>query len=197
MQSASNSFFRCGHHGYNTGAQKYMIENKTVPLIIGASGLAIAVNVYRMINSHGFPLIFTRGLTLFKLSTVDYYAYLLLYCIVYVIPLAALVLIFAVSLGTRKTQARHGKFLTLVSGFMMFGLGVRPRPAEQHHDRGWALDTGPDGGCYRRFFNEKRDTERRRKRRGRLRVMRPTPHFPDACAGCLLRTCRPALPENP
>ena len=66
-----------------------MIEKKTVPLIIGASGLAIAVNVYGIINSHGFPLIFTRGLTLFKLSTVDYYAYLLLYCIVYVIPLAA------------------------------------------------------------------------------------------------------------
>ena len=35
-----------------------------------------------------------------------------------------LVLIFAVSLGTKKTEARQGKFLTLVSGFMMFGLGL-------------------------------------------------------------------------
>jgi hypothetical protein len=99
-------------------------SKRTVPMLAGASLLAIAVNFYEMVSSLGFPLIFTRGLTLFKLSAVDYYSYLLLYCIVYVIPLAALVLIFAVSLGTRKTEARPGKFLNLVSGFMMFGLGL-------------------------------------------------------------------------
>jgi hypothetical protein len=99
-------------------------SKRTGPMLAGASLLAIAVNFYEMVSSLGFPLIFTRGLTLFKLSTADYYSYLLLYCVVYVIPLAALVIIFAVSLGTRKTKARHGKFLNLVSGFMMFGLGV-------------------------------------------------------------------------
>jgi hypothetical protein len=99
-------------------------SKRTFPLLAGASLLAIAVNAYEMVSSLGFPLVFTRGLTLFKLSTVDYYSYLLLYCIVYVIPLAGIVLVFVISLGARSVHNWQGKSLNLTSGFMMFGLGV-------------------------------------------------------------------------
>jgi hypothetical protein len=99
-------------------------SRKTVRMIIGAGGLAIAVNAYEMISSLGFPLIFTRGLTLFKLSPADYYFYLLLYCIVYVLPMAVIVLVVAVSWNAKKMQGWQGNSLNLASGFMMVGLGL-------------------------------------------------------------------------
>lgn len=51
------------------------------------------------------------------------YLYLALYNLVYVVPLAAIVLLFAVTLGARKLSEFQGRVLKLLSGTMMLGLG--------------------------------------------------------------------------
>ncbi len=68
-------------------------------------------------------MVFTRILTLHRLSTTTYYLYLVLYNIVYVVPLFFIVLVFTITLGSRKLSERQGRTLKLVSGSMMLGLG--------------------------------------------------------------------------
>jgi NhaP-type Na+/H+ or K+/H+ antiporter len=70
--------------------------------------------------------VFTRILTLSDLSTPAYYGYLALYNLVYVLPLLAIVVVFAVTLGSRKLKIKEGegRVLKLLSGLMMLGLGL-------------------------------------------------------------------------
>ena len=93
-------------------------------VLVGTTALAIAANSYELLCTAGFPMVFTRILTLKDLSAVSYYSYLILYNVVYVIPLAVIVLIFTITLGKKKLSEWEGRILKLVSGIMMLGLGV-------------------------------------------------------------------------
>jgi hypothetical protein len=68
-------------------------------------------------------MVFTRILTLNALSLTSYYLYLVLYNVVYIIPLLLIVLAFSITLGSRKLSERQGRLLKLLSGLMMLGLG--------------------------------------------------------------------------
>jgi hypothetical protein len=86
--------------------------------------LAIAANFYELLCTAGFPMVFTRLLTLADLSPAGRYAYLAAYNLIYVLPLAAIVAVFAGTLGARKLTEREGRLLKLMSGVMMLGLGA-------------------------------------------------------------------------
>ena len=58
------------------------------------------------------------------LGTAGRYAYLAAYNLIYVLPLAAIVAVFAGTLGARKLTEREGRLLKLMSGLMMLGLGL-------------------------------------------------------------------------
>jgi hypothetical protein len=85
--------------------------------------LAIAANAYELLCTAGFPMVFTRILTLNHLSSGWYYLYLVLYNAVYVIPLASIVVIFTVTLGKKHLTEQQGRLMKLVSGTMMLSLG--------------------------------------------------------------------------
>mgnify|MGYP000326079675 CR=1 FL=1 len=55
------------------------------PLLVAALVLALAANTYELLCSSGFPLVYTRALTLSDLSTAGYYLYLAFYNLVYVL----------------------------------------------------------------------------------------------------------------
>ncbi len=86
--------------------------------------LAIAVNFYELLCTAGFPMVYTRLLTLADLTPGVRYAYLALYNVIYVIPLMVIVILFARTLGARKLTEREGRLLKLMSGLMMLGLGL-------------------------------------------------------------------------
>jgi cytochrome c biogenesis protein CcdA len=86
--------------------------------------LAVAANFYELLCTAGFPMVFTRLLTLADLGTAGRYAYLAAYNLIYVLPLAAIVAVFAGTLGARKLTEREGRLLKLMSGLMMLGLGL-------------------------------------------------------------------------
>jgi hypothetical protein len=92
-------------------------------LILGTITLAFAANTYELLCTAGLPMVYTRVLTMKNLPLSTYYFYLLLYNIVYVIPLTIIVGIFTYTLGRRKLQESEGRFLKLLSGLMMLGLG--------------------------------------------------------------------------
>ena len=93
-------------------------------LLAGTFTLAIAVNSYELLCTAGFPIIYTRTLTLHQLSDTRYYLYLALYNIIYIIPLIIIVALFTYTLGSRKLSQNEGRLLKLLSGVMMFLLGV-------------------------------------------------------------------------
>lgn len=93
-------------------------------LLPGALLLALAANSYELLCTLGLPMVFTRVLTLEQLPAWHYYGYLALYNLVYVIPLVLIVLLFVLSMGRRKLSESEGRFLKLLSGHMMGGLGL-------------------------------------------------------------------------
>jgi len=93
-------------------------------VLVGTVALAAVANSYELLCTAGFPLVFTRVLTLNELPTSTYYGYLVLYNIVYVIPLLVIVGVFVWTLGSRKLSENEGRFLKLMSGAMMLGLGL-------------------------------------------------------------------------
>ncbi|MDJ0951373.1 MAG: hypothetical protein QNJ94_20880 [Alphaproteobacteria bacterium] len=93
-------------------------------MLFGTVALALVANAYELLCTAGFPLVFTRVLTLHELSGLGYYAYLALYNVVYVVPLFVIVAAFTATLGTRKLSEAGGRSLKLLSGLMMLGLGA-------------------------------------------------------------------------
>lgn len=89
----------------------------------GTIALSIAANSYELLCTAGFPMIYTRLLTLSDLTPLQHYAYLGLYNLIYVIPLMIITIAFTFMLGSRKLSEEEGRLLKLVSGIMMLGLG--------------------------------------------------------------------------
>jgi hypothetical protein len=103
--------------------RKLVSSTALFPLIISTITLAIIANAYELLCTSGFPMVYTRILTLRELPTSLYYLYLIFYNLVYVIPLLIIVLVFTFTLGTRKLSETEGRGLKLISGLMMLGLG--------------------------------------------------------------------------
>jgi thiol-disulfide isomerase/thioredoxin len=93
-------------------------------LLLGTVLLAIVANSYELLCTAGFPMVYTRVLTMHQLSNFEYYLYLLFYNVIYIIPLLLIVVAFVITLGKRKLTMNEGRLLKLLSGMMMFGLGV-------------------------------------------------------------------------
>jgi len=107
-------------------------------MLAATAALAIVANAYELLCTAGFPMVFTRILTLHALPTAKYYGYLALYNAIYVTPLFAIVVAFAWTLGSRKLSEREGHLLKLLSGLMMAGLGVVLLAAPGWLARPWA-----------------------------------------------------------
>lgn len=86
--------------------------------------LAVAANFYELLCTAGFPMVYTRILTLAEPSQSVRYAWLALYNVVYVVPLALIVLAFVGTLSAHKLTEREGRLLKLMSGTMMLELGL-------------------------------------------------------------------------
>lgn len=101
-----------------------LIKATSLPsMMLGTIFLAAAANMYELLCTAGFPMLFTRILTLNNLSTMQYYSYLVLYNLVYVIPLTIIVIVVTITLGARKLTEKQGEKLKLISGIMMLLLG--------------------------------------------------------------------------
>ncbi len=100
------------------------LAESTLALIAATVIIAATVNIYELLCTFGFPMVYTRILTLRELHSSEYYLYLIFYNLVYIIPLAAIVLIFALTLGRKTFSQDWVKRLKLVSGFMILFLGL-------------------------------------------------------------------------
>lgn len=101
-----------------------ILAAERLPTMLAATVfLAIAANFYELLCTAGFPMVYTRLLTLAEPSSAGRHAWLAAYNLIYVLPLATIVVVFARTLGARKLTEREGRLLKLMSGLMMLGLG--------------------------------------------------------------------------
>jgi thiol-disulfide isomerase/thioredoxin len=102
-----------------------LISTDRLPVLLTSTVLlALVANSYELLCTAGFPMVYTRVLTLHQLDNTEYYLYLLLYNFIYVIPLLLIVSAFVITLGGRKLSLNEGRLLKLLSGIMMLGLGT-------------------------------------------------------------------------
>ena len=98
-------------------------EKSLAAVLTGTALLAVAANSYELLCTAGFPMVYTRILTLREVDPVVYYLYLALYNFVYIIPLLIIVTVFVLKFGQHKLSEREGRVLKLLSGMMMLALG--------------------------------------------------------------------------
>jgi len=92
--------------------------------LFGVFVLAILVQIVELMCTSGLPALFTRILTLQQLSSLSYYGYLALYDFAYMLDDVIVLSIGVFTLSQRRLQEREGRWLKLISGLVMVGLGV-------------------------------------------------------------------------
>ncbi|MDO9164365.1 MAG: NrdH-redoxin, partial [Methylococcaceae bacterium] len=86
--------------------------------------LAVLVQIVELVCTSGFPALYTRILTLNQLSGFGYYSYLLLYNAAYMFDDLLVLCVGVITLSQRRLQEKQGRWLKLISGIVMIGLGV-------------------------------------------------------------------------
>jgi glutaredoxin len=86
--------------------------------------LGVLVQIVELLCTSGFPALFTRILTLRHLDSVSYYGYLLLYDLAYMLDDVLILAVGVITLSQHRLQENEGRWLKLVSGLVMVGLGV-------------------------------------------------------------------------
>jgi len=92
--------------------------------IVAVAILAALVNSVEMLCTAGLPALYTHVLSLQPLSPAAHYAYLGLYVAAYVFDDAILLCLAVATLGSRKLQAREGRWLNGIAGMLLVALGL-------------------------------------------------------------------------
>lgn len=92
--------------------------------MLGAVVLAFLVQIVELLCTSGFPALYTRILTLRELTGLDYYGYLLLYNLAYMLDDVIVLGVGVVTLSQHRLQEKEGRWLKLLSGLVMVALGL-------------------------------------------------------------------------
>jgi hypothetical protein len=92
--------------------------------LLGASVLAVMVNILELLCTLGLPALYTNVLTLQDYQPWKNYAYLVLYNIAYMFDDSIMVIVAVVTLGKRRLEESGGRWLKLVSGSVILAIGL-------------------------------------------------------------------------
>jgi len=104
--------------------RKILQAESLAAALLGVFLLAILVQIVELMCTSGLPALYTRILTMQKLSSLNYYAYLALYDLAYMLDDVIVLSIGVFTLSQKRLQEREGRWLKLISGVVMVGLGV-------------------------------------------------------------------------
>jgi hypothetical protein len=93
-------------------------------LVAESAALAFTVNIYELACTPGLPLYYTSLLTSLGIGQVEYYLYLALYNLIYVMPMLGIVLIFAYTLGRIRMSEVWSRRIKLFSGYLTIALAI-------------------------------------------------------------------------
>ncbi|MGZ5050198.1 MAG: glutaredoxin family protein [Methylobacter sp.] len=104
--------------------RKIIQSPKLFGAMLGAVVLAVLVQIVEFMCTSGFPALYTRILTMKQLDDFSYYSYLLLYNAAYMFDDVIVLAIGIVTLSQRRLQEKEGRWLKLISGLAMLGIGI-------------------------------------------------------------------------
>jgi thiol-disulfide isomerase/thioredoxin len=110
--------------GLYARVRKILAAEHLSQAMLGILVLAILVNMVEFVCTAGLPALFTQVLSQQDLTTSEYYGFLGLYNLAYITDDAVMVTIAVVTLSHHKLQEREGRWLKLISGVVMLGLGI-------------------------------------------------------------------------
>lgn len=91
--------------------------------LLGATVLAVLVNIIELLCTAGLPALYTNVLAMQDYPAWKRYAYLALYNAAYMFDDSVMVCIAVATLGNSRLQEKQGRWLKLVSGLLILGLG--------------------------------------------------------------------------
>lgn len=104
--------------------RRVLHADNLIAALIGTVLLGVLVQIIELLCTSGFPALYTRILTLRQPDSLGYYAYLLLYDLAYMFDDMAILAIGVITLSQHRLQEKEGRWLKLVSGLVMVGLGI-------------------------------------------------------------------------
>ncbi len=110
--------------GFYARVRRILQAEHLISAVAGVIVLACLVNMIELLCTAGFPAVYTQILTMQQLPTWEYYGYLGLYNLAYILDDSLIVTIAVVTLSRRKLQERAGRWLKLTGGLVMAGLGA-------------------------------------------------------------------------
>ncbi len=122
-KGVSLSFSKGGKLKLEQRVKNLSLTKSTSALIIGTTIIASTISLVAIACTFGIPLAYTKILTSKSLPSLQYYLYLTLYNLIYIIPMAIIVSIFAITLGKKTFGEKWIRRLKLVSGFIILFLG--------------------------------------------------------------------------
>jgi len=109
--------------GLSEKVRKLSLAQSNKALIVGSVVVASGVSLVAVACTFGLPLAYTKILSASSLSSLQYYFYLVLYNLIYAIPMLGIVSIIAITLGKGQFGESWIKRLKLISGFIILFLG--------------------------------------------------------------------------
>ncbi|MCA9022209.1 MAG: hypothetical protein KDA74_18800 [Planctomycetaceae bacterium] len=110
--------------GLYARARKIVTAENLTGAIIGATILAVLVNIIELLCTAGLPALYTEILTMQNYPAWKTYAYLGLYIVAYMLDDSIMVTIVVVTMGRHKLQENQGRWLKLFSGVVILLLGL-------------------------------------------------------------------------
>jgi hypothetical protein len=106
------------------GQMRKIVKITSIPsLIVATIILAISANTIELLCSLNLPVIYTAVLTFSNVGISEAYLFLILYNLIYVLPLIIIAAIVVITLGRKKLSEFQGRMLKLFSGILIFSLG--------------------------------------------------------------------------
>jgi thiol-disulfide isomerase/thioredoxin len=92
--------------------------------LFGIITLAVSVNMLELVCSAGLPAIYTQVLTLANLPIWQYYAFLLLYVLIFIIDDLVIFIIAVKTWHTIGVSGKFSRFSSLIGGIIILLLGI-------------------------------------------------------------------------
>jgi len=98
--------------------------------VLGIMGLAVAVNMIELACSAGLPAIYTSVLTMNSLPAWQYYLYLVVYIVFFMLDDWIVFMVAMISLKAVGVESKYVRAVRLIGGIVMFliGLGLLFKP---------------------------------------------------------------------
>lgn len=104
--------------------KKFTSEKSLILSLLGIITLAISVNFIELVCSAGLPVIFTQVLAMNNLGNIEYFIYIFLYILFFLIDDIIVFVIAMKTLTITGISTKYGKYSHLIGGIIMIFIGI-------------------------------------------------------------------------